>query len=119
MLPQSRHRGPSLITRRVTPPRTVGGASAALPPPVSKPIDQAIMYKGHQIEAGSYCVGSVSWSPRAVVSIKNVDGGWQRTPLYATSSVKFPTQHEADSRALDVAKAWIDTTLERQVPPEI
>ena len=77
------------------------------------------MYKGHQIEAGSYCVGSVSWSPRAVVSVKTSDGAWKRTPLYATSSAKFPTQQEADGRALDVARAWIDTELERQGPPDM
>ena len=76
------------------------------------------MYKGHQIEAGSYCVGSVSWSPRAVVSVKNDEGAWQRTPLYATSSAKFPTRHEADHRALDVARAWIDAAAERRRPPE-
>jgi len=78
-----------------------------------------MMYKGHQIEAGSYCVGSVAWSPRAVVSVKSADGAWQRTPLYATSSAKFPTQQEADRRAIDVARAWIDTTLEQQRPPHM
>jgi len=77
-----------------------------------------IMYKGHQIEAGSYCVGSVSWSPRAVVSVKSAEGGWQRTPLYATSSAKFHTQQEADRQAMDVARAWIDAAVGRQRPPE-
>jgi hypothetical protein len=109
-----------MITRRVTPPRTMGGGSpASAPPPAPRPVDQAIMYKGHQIEAGSYSVGSVSWSPRAVVSVQTADGAWQRTPLYATSSAKFPTRHEADCKALDVARAWIDTALERQVPPQL
>lgn len=77
------------------------------------------MYKGHQIEAGSYCVGSVNWSPRAVVSVRTDDGAWHRTPLYATSSAKFPTRHEADYQAVDVAKAWIDAALERQRPPAL
>jgi hypothetical protein len=73
-----------------------------------------MMYKGRQIELGSYSVGNVSWSPRAVVSVKTEDGAWQRTPLYATSSAKFLTRHEADRRALDVAKAWIDAAVEQQ-----
>jgi hypothetical protein len=72
------------------------------------------MYKGHRIEGGSYPVGGVAWSPRAVVSVKSDDGSWQRSaPLYATSSARFPTRHEADRSAFDVAKAWIDATLAR------
>ena len=106
-----------MITRRVTAPRKVAFPTVA-PPPVATPVDQVLMYKGHQIEAGSYCVGSVSWSPRAVVSVKNDEGAWQRTPLYATSSAKFPTRHEADHRALDVARAWIDAAVERRRPSE-
>ena len=106
-----------MITRRVTPPRAVGPTVA--PSPVLPSVDQALMYKGHQIEAGSYCVGAVSWSPRAVVSVKSGDGAWQRTPLYATSSAKFPTRQEADQRALDVARAWIDAAIERRRPPEL
>ena len=108
-----------MITRRVTAPRTSGTFPSAPPPPVVPPVDPTIMYKGHRIEAGSYCVGSVSWSPRAVVAVKTIDGAWQRTPLYATSSAKFPTQQEADGRALDVAKAWIDAALEKQRPPAL
>lgn len=104
-------------TRRLTRPPTPSGAPPG--PPVAQPVDQPMMYKGHQIEAGSYCVGSVAWSPRAVVSVRSVDGAWQRTPLYSTSSAKFPTQHEADRRAIDVARAWIDATLERQRPPDM
>jgi hypothetical protein len=77
-----------------------------------------MMYKGHEIEAGSYSVGSTAWSPRAVVSVKSVDGAWQRTPLYATSSARFPTRHEADRRAIDVARAWIDAALAQQRPPQ-
>ena len=62
-----------MITRRVTAPRKAAFPTVA-PPPVATPVDQVLMYKGHQIEAGSYCVGSVSWSPRAVVSVKNDEG---------------------------------------------
>lgn len=78
-----------------------------------------MMYKGHQIEAGSYSVGSVAWSPRAVVSVRSDDGGWRRTPLYSPSSARFHTQHEADRHAIDVARAWIDATLEQQRPPDM
>ena len=108
-----------MITRRVTAPRRLSGAfPTAAPPPVATPVDQVLVYKGHQIEAGSYCVGNVSWSPRAVVSVKTEGGAWERTPLYATSSAKFPTRHEADHRALDVAREWIDSALARRRPPE-
>jgi hypothetical protein len=105
-----------LITRRVTAPRAVGSTAPAPPPPVVQLPDE-LMYKGHQIEAGSYSVGSAAWSPRAVVSVKTGDGAWQRTPLYATSSARFLTRHEADRSALAVAKAWIDAAVERQRPP--
>jgi hypothetical protein len=88
---------------------------AAAPPPMT-PLSEETMHKGRRIELGSYSVGNVSWSPRAVVSVKNADGAWQRTPLYATSSAKFPTRQEADRRALDVAKAWIDAEVERRGP---
>jgi hypothetical protein len=35
-------------------------------------------------------------------------------PLYATSATKFTTREQADIAAIEVAKAWIDTKLERQ-----
>jgi hypothetical protein len=89
------------------------GTSPAPPSPVAH-LTEELMYKGHQIEAGSYAVGSAAWSPRAVVSVRTVDGAWQRTPLYATSSARFPTRHEADHSALIVAKAWVDAAVERQ-----
>lgn len=101
-----------MITRRVTAPKAVGGTSAPPPSPVVH-LTEELTYKGHRIEAGSYAVGS-AWSPRAVVSIRSEDGSWQRTPLYATSSAKFPTRHEADSRALIVAKTWVDEAVGRQ-----
>ena len=91
----------------------MGGATPAPVVPTTQLLDE-MMYKGHQIELGSYSVGSVNWSPRAVVSVKSDDGAWQRTPLYATSSVKFPTRQEADRSALDVAKVWIDALIARQ-----
>ena len=104
-----------MITRRVTAPRSLGGV--ALPVPTVAQLSEEMMYKGHQIEAGSYSVGA-AWSPRAVVSVKTDDGAWRRTPLYATSSAKFPTRHEADRSALDVAKAWVDAALARQPATE-
>jgi len=105
-----------MITRRVTAPRALGGpAVAPVAPAVQLPSE--LMYKGHQIELGSYSVGQ-NWSPRAVVGLKIDGGAWQRTPIYATSSAKFPTRHEADHRALDVAREWIDSALARRRPPE-
>jgi hypothetical protein len=104
-----------LITRRAT--RTPAPSGALPESPVVQPVEQAMMYKGHQIEAGSYCVRSVAWSPRAIVSVMSAEGAWQRTPLYSTSSARFPTQHEADRCAIDIARAWIDATLERHRPP--
>jgi hypothetical protein len=77
-----------------------------------------MMYKGHRIELGSYAVGA-AWSPRAVVSVRTDEGAWQRTPLYATSSAKFPTRHEADRSALDVARVWIDGLAARQRASEV
>jgi hypothetical protein len=108
-----------MITRRVTAPRHVGGPLPITPVSPAAELPNELMYKGHQIELGSYSVGNVAWSPRAVVSLRNDDGAWQRTPLYATSSAKFPTRHEADIRALDVAKVWIDAAVARQRPPEV
>ncbi len=106
-----------MITRRVTAPRSLGGpAVAPVAPAVQLPSE--LMYKGHQIELGSYSVGQ-NWSPRAVVGLKIDGGAWQRTPIYATSSAKFPTRHEADLRALDVAKTWVDNAVARQRPPEL
>ena len=101
-----------MITRRVTPPRA---SSFPTPPPLPSVAQfaETLMYKGYQVEAGSYSVGA-AWSPRAVVSVRTPDGAWRRTPLYATSSAKFATRHEADRSALDVARAWIDTAVVRQ-----
>lgn len=105
-----------MITRRVTAPRSVGSVPPPMPVSPVVQLVEELMYKGHQIEAGSYSVGA-AWSPRAVVSVKTDDGAWQRTPLYATSSARFPTRHEADRSALIVAKAWIDSALERRRAP--
>lgn len=96
-----------MITRRVSPPRRVGDAAPVVPMTPMTELADEMVYKGHRIELGSYSVGNVAWSPRAVVSVRTADG-WRRTPLYATSSARFPTRHEADRSALDVAKAWID-----------
>ena len=89
----------------------VGGPNpSAAAPPVAQLADE-IMYKGYRIELGSYAVGNGAWSPRAVVAVKTDDGAWRPTPLYSTSSAKFPTRDEADRRALDVATAWIDAAV--------
>ena len=63
-----------MITRRVSAPRSMAGTSPAPPSPVAH-LTEELMYKGHQIEAGSYAVGSAAWSPRAVVSVRTGDGG--------------------------------------------
>jgi hypothetical protein len=109
----------ALITRRVTRPRSVGGGLLPTPPPLAPLVDEVMMYKGHQIEAASYCVGNVAWSPRAVVSVRTEGGAWERTPLYATSTARFPTRHEADHKAVDVAKAWVDAALAERQPPDM
>jgi hypothetical protein len=102
--------------RRFAPPIADRDSPVGAVPPVAPRVDDDIVYKGYRVEPGSYVVGHGVWSPRAVVSWKTAEGSWQRTPLYATSSAKFPTRDEADRRALDVARAWIDATGER--PPE-
>ena len=83
-----------------------------VPPTVSPPSD--VTYRGYRIEPASYYVNGTAWSPRVIVSAPT-DGGWSpRAPLYSPSTVKFPTCAEADRRALDVARAWIDTAVEQQ-----
>jgi len=80
------------------------------------PLDPAageILYKGCRIEPESYHVNSSAWSPRAVVSLKTDDGWARQTPLYSTKTTRFPTRDEADRCAVDVARAWIDTAVER------
>lgn len=101
-------------TRRVLRP-IVASASPAAPaaPPAPHPSDE-ITYKGYRIEPGSYSVTSSAWSPRAVVSLRTDEGWSRRTPLYSTNAAKFPTRDEANRRALDVARAWIDTAVEQQ-----
>lgn len=101
------------VTRRLT--RSVVftdfGATPASP---ESPLSDEITYKGYRIEPGSYSVNSSAWSPRVVVSLKTDEGASARIPLYSTSTAKFPTRGEADRRALDVARAWIDTAIEQQ-----
>lgn len=92
------------FVRRVTRPIV---DTAAKVPPVIQPAE-VLMYKGYRIEPESYSVNSTAWSPRVVVSLKTADGGSRRTPLYATSAAKFSSREEANHRAVDVAKTWID-----------
>ena len=103
-------------TRRVRAPN-VGSDPLAAPAPPVAPLSDEIIYKGYRIEPGSYAVGNGAWSPRVVVSVRTDEGSWRRTPLYATSSAKFPTRAEADRRALDVATAWIDAAVESPRAP--
>ena len=94
--------------------------AADLPGPSASPLvdlPTELMYKGYRIAPGSYVVGHGAWSPRVVVSVKSAEGGWRSTPLYSTSSAKFPTRAEADRRALDEAIAWVDAaSLPRREP---
>ena len=99
------------VTRRVTRP-IVTSAAPALPAPA--PLPDEITYRGYRIEPGSYAVNSIAWSPRVVVSTR-ADGSWVRgTPLYSPNAVRFPTRDEADRRALEVAKAWVDAAIEQR-----
>lgn len=99
------------VTRRVTRPVDGGG----LPPAPREPRQpEELSYKGYRIEPGSYSVNSTAWSPRVVVSRQTDEGSSPKIPLYATSTARFPTRDEADRHALDVARAWIDTTIARQ-----
>jgi hypothetical protein len=96
-------------------------AGANLPGPSASPLLEVpaeVMYKGYRIAPGSYVVGHGAWSPRAVVSMKSAEGEWRSTPLYPTSSAKFPTRAEADRRALDVAIAWVDAAIPPRREPE-
>lgn len=98
------------VARRVLrrPPTIVSPTS-----PVA-PTSEEITYKGYRIEPASYGVSSTTWSPRAVVSVRTDDNWSRMTPLYATNTARFPTRDEADRCALDVARAWIDTAVERR-----
>jgi len=99
--------------RRVA--RPIAETARAAPPVPPEPlVSEEIAYKGYRVEPGSYAVSNGAWSPRVVVSLKAADGSSQRTPLYATSAARFPTREEADRRALDVARAWIDAAVERR-----
>ena len=98
------------VARRV--PRrmpTIVSPASHVPPSTGE-----ITYKGYRIEPASYGVSSTTWSPRAVVSVRT-DDSWSRlAPLYATNTARVPTRDEADRCALDVARAWIDTAVERR-----
>ena len=100
------------LTRRVTRPIATLGPGPAKAPPERHPLDE-ITYKGYRIEPGSYCISTGAWFPRVVVSLKTEDGSARRTPLYSTDATKCPTRDEADRRALDVARAWIDAAGDR------
>lgn len=96
------------IIRRVVRPVVTPAAKA----PVASPAPDEITYRGYRIEPESYSTTRTAWSPRVVVSMR-VDGGWgQAMPLYSSRAVRFPSREEADRCALEVAKAWIDATVQ-------
>lgn len=90
---------------------SAGGPAAYVPPATFAPSE--ITYKGYLIEPASYCINSTAWSPRVVIAARTNDGWSRRPPLYSTTTTRFPTRSEADRCALDVARAWIDTAVER------
>ncbi len=99
------------LTRRVTRPIVT---TSAPPIPAQAALSDEITYRGYRIEPGSYAVNSIGWSPRVVVS-RRADGSWVRgTPIYSPNTARFPTRDEADRRALEVAKAWVDAAIEQQ-----
>jgi hypothetical protein len=99
------------LTRRVTRPIVTNNAP---PMPAPAPLPEEITYRGYRIEPGSYAVNSIGWSPRVIVSTR-ADGSWVRgTPLYSPDASRFPTRDDADRRALEVAKAWVDAAIEQQ-----
>ena len=98
----------SLMRRARWPSATPVPSEAA---PVAVSVAAEMTYKGYRIEPASYGVNTATWSPRAVVSVRT-DGTWARlTPLYSTSTARFPTRDEADLNAVAVAKAWIDRAV--------
>lgn len=101
------------VTRPVTRPIVTIGHPATTAAGEGQPVDE-ITYKGYRIEPESYSVKSTVWSPRVVVSQRTQEGWSRLTPLYSTDTARFPTRSEADRRALDVARAWIDTAIEQQ-----
>ena len=100
------------VTRRLTRPIVTVASGAREAPPVPSPQD-GITYKGYRVEPGSYCVSTGAWFPRVVVSLRTEDGSSAKTQLYATNAARWPTRDEADRRALDVARAWIDAAGDR------
>ncbi len=95
------------VIRRVVRPIITTTA----PPP--GPSSDEITYKGYRIEPESYFINRMAWSPRVVVSVRT-DGRWTRaTPLYSPDAARFPTREEADRRAVEVAKQWIDTAAKQ------
>ena len=100
-----------MVRRATRPSMTIGSPAPHVPAP--GPAADEIMYKGYRIEPESYYVNRTAWSPRVVVSLKTDDGWLRQTPLYSTKTTRFPTRDEADRSALDVARAWIDTAVER------
>jgi hypothetical protein len=98
-----RRRAPVPAVAMVSPANSAAGVSS-----------DEITYRGYRIEPASYGVNSGTWSPRVVISVRD-DDRWSRlTPLYATNAARFLTRQDADKCALDVARAWIDTAIERQ-----
>ncbi|HET9489827.1 MAG TPA: hypothetical protein VFR64_08750 [Methylomirabilota bacterium] len=96
------------VIRRVIRPVVTPVPKAPAP---SLPPDE-ITYRGYRIQPESYSINRTAWSPRVVVSMR-IDGHWaQAMPLYSPRVVRFSSREEADRCALEVAKAWIDTTVQ-------
>jgi hypothetical protein len=102
------------IRRSFRQSAAVGFTPAATP--AGAPVSDEITYKGYRIQLESYAVHAGAWSPRVVVSPKSVAGWEPGSPLYATNTARYSTRDEANRRALDVARAWIDDAVARPSP---
>ena len=86
---------------------------ATYSPPAAEVVEEHT-YKGYRIEPASYGVNTATWSPRVVVSVRTEDRWSRLAPLYATATARFSSREAADRSAVDVARLWIDSAVERQ-----
>ncbi len=100
-----------MTSRRIFPRSATTGTTPIKGAVPNSDAEPETTYKGYRIELESYCVTNSAWSPRAVVSLQNPGTSPGRTPVYSTSSVKFPTRAEADCHAFDAARVWIDSAV--------
>jgi hypothetical protein len=66
-----------------------------------------VSYRGYRIEPKSHKLRSGSWSPHARI-ILHQRGKSTLTPVFSKRRLELETQKEADARAIELAKAFID-----------